>query len=123
VVERRWVVPAFAKRVRDVTDDWTPQLELKIVPGRSVAVPIVELDGLRVTLVAGIVVSTVAEVDTADEGHVVVGTRRAPYQNQLLVMAAASAHAFVEQDLTARVVDHANELRVLLLTEMSLSRM
>ena len=123
VLKRCLVVPAFAERMCDVTDDRPLQLELKVVPGRSIAVPLIEFDGLRVTIVTGIVVATVAEVDTADERHVVIGIRRPLYQDELLVMAATSAYAFVEEDFTARVVDHTDELGVLLLAEVSLARM
>ena len=76
VIERRWVVPAFVERVRDVADDRALQLELEVVPGRSTSVPLVEFDGLHVAGVTGIVVATMAEVDTADERHIVVGTLR-----------------------------------------------
>ena len=123
LIQRRRVGPAFAERVRDVTDDRPLQLELEVVPGRSIAVPIAEHDGLRVTVVTRIVVATVAEIDATDERHVVIRTHRTLYQDKLLMMAAASPHALIEQDFTACVVDHADELGVLLLAEVSLARM
>jgi hypothetical protein len=72
VVERRGIVPTFTERVRNVADRRSPDFELNVVPRRSIAVPGVEVDCLRVTLVPGVVVSAVAEVDPTDEGNVVV---------------------------------------------------
>jgi predicted RNA-binding protein associated with RNAse of E/G family len=123
MVKRRWIVPALAKSVRDVTDDGPLHLELEVVPGRSTAVFVVEVDDLRVATMKGIVVATMAEVHTTDERHVVIGALRTEYEDELLVVAAEPAHAFIEQDLGARGVHLADELRVLLLTEMSLARM
>ena len=123
MVDRRRIVPAFAERVRDVTDRRPPQLQLEVVPGRSFAVAHVEFDGLHVSLVTGIVMTTVGQVDTADERHVVIGSLGAAYKDELLMMAPATPHALVEQDLTTRVIDLAHEPGVLLLTEVRLARM
>ena len=52
MVEWRRIIPAFAERVRDVADGGPPYQQLDVVPGRSIAVPFVELDRLRIALVA-----------------------------------------------------------------------
>ena len=52
MVEWRRIVPAFAERVRDVADRGPLYQQLDVVPGRSIAVPLVELDCLRIALVA-----------------------------------------------------------------------
>jgi hypothetical protein len=58
--------------MRHVADRRPPDLELNVVPRRSIAVLRVEVDYLRVALVPGVVVSAVTEVDPTDEGDVVV---------------------------------------------------
>ena len=63
-----------------------------------------------------------AEVDAADERDVVLGSG-APEQHELLVMAPAAPHAFVEHQLTARLVHLAHERGVVLLAEVGLARM
>ena len=72
----RRVLPPLAEGVGEVADCGTVQLELHVVPRRTVAVAVVDLDDLGVTEVTGVVMATVAEVDAADERDVVVGVRR-----------------------------------------------
>ena len=121
MVERGGVVPTLAESVRDVADGRSPELNLNVVPGRSVTVPGVEIDRLRVAFVTGVVPAAVAQVDPADEGDVVVGPRRATDDDELLMMASTTPDALVEKNLAARFVDLADELGVLLLAEMRLS--
>jgi hypothetical protein len=63
MVERRGVAPAFAERVRHVADRRALEAELNVVPWRSIAVSRVDVDDLRVALVAGPVVPAVAQID------------------------------------------------------------
>ena len=122
VVERRGIVPAFTEGVRHVADRGPPDLELNVVPGRSMAVLGVDVDCLRVALVPGVVVSAVTEVDPTDEGDVVVGCWSTTDHHKLLVMASTAPDALVEEELATRVVDLSYELDVLLLAEVRLPR-
>jgi hypothetical protein len=97
-------------------------LKLDVVPRWSIAVLGIEIDCLRIALVAGVIPPAVAEVDAPDEGDVVVGSRSTTGDDELLVMAAAPPDALVEQDLAARLVDLPDEIDVLLLAEMRLTR-
>src|SRR5918994_962205 len=121
MVERGGVIPTFAEGVRDVADRRSPELKLNIVPGRSVPVPGVEIDRLRVAFVTGVIPAAVAQVDPADEGDVLVRSRRATDDDELLMMASTTPDALVEKYLAARFVDLADELGVLLLAEVGLS--
>ena len=82
------VLPALTEGVGESRDRRAVHLELHVVPRRARAVACVELDRLRVAAVAGVVVAAVAEVDAADERHVVVGPSGAADHEQLLVVAA-----------------------------------
>ena len=63
--------PALGERVRHVVDGRSVQLELQVVPRRPFAVVlVVELHGLRIAEVPGVVAPAVAEVDPADERDV-----------------------------------------------------
>ena len=109
-VERRRILPPLAERELDVVDCRPAHLELDVVPRRTVAVVlVVELDRLRITAVATVVASAVAQVDAADERDVVGGVATADHDD-LLVMAPAAAHPVVEEDLTARLVHDAREI-------------
>lgn len=59
-----------------------------------------ELDGLGIATVSSVVASSVAQVDTAHEGHVVLGPGSSE-QHQLLVMAPPTPYPFVEHEFTA----------------------
>ena len=117
-VERRGIGPALGERVRHVVDGRSVQLELQVVPRRPCAVVlVVELHGLRIAEVPGVVTSAMAEVDPADERDVGGGIG-APHDDELLVVAAAVADALVEQHLTAGLVHDARERQVLSLAEV-----
>jgi hypothetical protein len=89
------------------------ELGLHVVPRRTVAVGVVDVDGLlRVAEVTRIVVTPVAEVDATHERDVVVGTVAPPGDEQLLVVAPTPPHALVEQDLAAGRVDDLREREV-----------
>jgi hypothetical protein len=123
MVEWCRVLPAFAERIGEIADRRTSHLELNVVPGRSSAVPLVELNGLRVSLVTRVVVSAVAEVDTADEGDIVGSIVGAAHNNDLLVMTAPHVARVRRAGSRPPVVDLANELGVLLLAEVRLPGM
>ena len=120
MVERGRVLPALAERPRKIADGGTVHLELDVVPRRSRAVPRIELDRLLVAAVLGVVAATVAQVDPADEGDVVVGPIRMADHEQLLVMAAVPPDPLVEQHLAAGLVHRLHEMQVLLLAEVRL---
>ena len=90
------------------------------MPRRSWPVAGVKLDGLRITPMAFVVTAAVAQIDAANERHVIVGRVGTPDHEQLLVVAAVAAHSFVEQDLTAGPVHRLDEVQILLFTEVSL---
>ena len=92
-------------------------LELDVVPRRPIPVSRAELDRLTVAAVARVVAPPVAEVDAADERHVVLGSGP-PQQHELLVMAPAAPHPFVEHELSASLVHRFDQMEVLLLAEV-----
>jgi hypothetical protein len=59
MVQRGRVLPALAERELQIDQCGTADLELDVVPGRSISVTLVELVRLDVTFVRGIVVATV----------------------------------------------------------------
>ena len=101
VVERRRVLPALAERPREVADGGTVDFELNVMPWGSRPVARIEIDGLLVAPVALVVAAAVAQVDPTDERHVPVGRVAVADHEQLLVVAAVSAHTLVEQNLAA----------------------
>ena len=59
--------------------------------------------GLRVSLVPGVVPTTVQQVDTADERQI-LGLTPPSYGDQLLMMGAATAYQLVEARLAAALI-------------------
>ena len=118
----RRVLPAFTKGVREIADGRAPHLDLDVVPRRSGAVAVVELDRL---VIAGVAARRRGDRDT-DRCRPRRQRRRrvraAPDDDQLLVMAAAAPHPLVEDDLASRLVDHLGQRRVALLGEVRLTR-
>jgi hypothetical protein len=64
VVERRGILPTFAKAEREVADRRPAHRQLDVVPGGPAAVALVELDRLLVTAVNGVVVAPPARLIT-----------------------------------------------------------
>ena len=122
MVERRRIFPAFAERLAQLCHGWTTNFELYVVPRRPRAVTMVEYDRLGVPAVVTVVVSTVAEVHAADERDVVVRAGATPNHDELLVVAAASPHPFVERDDATRLVHAPREKGIVLLAEMECPR-
>ena len=110
VVERRRVLPALAERPREVADCGTVDLELNVMPWGSRPVARIEIDGLLVAPVALVVAAAVAQIDPTDERHVPVGRVAVADHEQLLVVAAVSAHTLVEQNLAAGPIDSFREM-------------
>src|SRR3954447_24395855 len=100
-VEWVGVAPTLCERPRKVVDHRPAELDLHVVPGRTrTVVLVVELDHLRVTAVARVVTTTVAEVDPTDERDVTCRIGML-HDEELLVMTATASYAMVEQHLAA----------------------
>jgi alanine dehydrogenase len=119
VIERRRVLPTLPKRVREVADRGTPNLHLDVVPRRTRPVAPVHLNGLRIALVALVVTPAMAEVDSTDEGDVVVLVTQPTQQEELLVVGSSPPHTLVEEYLPTGLVDALGKVGVLLLAEAS----
>src|SRR5206468_3012251 len=90
MVERRRVLPAFTKRVLEIANRWAAHLELHVVPRRSGAVTVVELDRLGIACVSRVVVASVTQIDTALERNVVARSGAVSNDDQFLMVAAAA---------------------------------
>src|SRR5439155_4474569 len=62
----------------------------------------------------------VAEVDPTGEGDVPFRPGPMAEDDELLMMAATTSNAFVQEDLAARLLDHRPQVQVLLLAEVAL---
>lgn len=91
------------------------------MPGRPPPVPRIDADRLLVSVVRLAVVPPVTEVHPSDERDVAL--TRPPDHHDLLVMAATTPHALVEEHLPSHAVHDLSEVQVLLLTEVLLVRM
>ena len=88
MVERRRVLPLFPERVRHIAYRGPVDLELRVMPRRSLAESGIDVYALLVALLVLAVVATVAQIDAADEGDVVLGAMGSTDHEQLLVVAA-----------------------------------
>ncbi len=70
VFHRRWVVPSFTEGMLEIADGRTLEPDLDVVPWRSLTVPFVEILGLHIAPMLGVVTASVAQVDATDEGNV-----------------------------------------------------
>src|SRR5689334_3487306 len=122
VIERCRVIPALAKGDVEIADCRSPYFQLDVMPRRSGAIALVEFDRLAVPGVARVVTSTMTQVDAAHEPDVFVRDPRALNDDELLMVAAASSHAFIENGLSARVIDDRRQVGVALLREVRLPR-
>ncbi len=114
VVQRGGVVPAFGEGVKDVGDRRPADLRHGVVPGRVRPVPLVQWRRLGVAGVQGVVASSMAQVDPADECHVLVRPALASHDDELLVVRPPTPYPLVEERLAPGVVDDGAEVRVLL---------
>jgi hypothetical protein len=117
MVERSRILPSLPERDIEISDCWSADLQLRVVPRRTWAVPMVELDGLGVSLVAAVISSSMAEVDPPDECHVTLGRGGVADDNELLVVRAASPHSLVEQHFPACLGDLEGETPIVLRAE------
>jgi hypothetical protein len=122
MVERRRVLPPFTKRVLEIADCRPAHLELDVMPWGPCTVAAVECDRLAIAGMSGVVVASVTQIDTSLERDVFVRSDVVSNDDQLLVMAAAAPHSFVEDDLSSGLVDRFGHGRVFLLSEMGLAR-
>ena len=118
VVERTWVGPALGERGRNVTDGRSANLELEVMPCRARTVSTVDQIHLGITKMAVVVIATMAEIDTADEGYVIGRIGGMTDHEQLLVVASGPPNSLVEQNLAATVVHRLREVGVLLFAEV-----
>jgi hypothetical protein len=72
VFERRRIVPALSEGRGEVGEGWTANLELHVVPRGPFAITLVHFIDLRVSIVYGVVVTAVTEVDSTDKGDVAI---------------------------------------------------
>jgi hypothetical protein len=117
MVERSRILPSLPERDIEISDCWSVDFQLCIVPRGMWAVPTVELDGLAISLVTAVISASMAEVDPPDECHVTVGGGGVADDNELLVVRAASPHSLVEQYFPACLSDLDGETPIVLRTE------
>jgi hypothetical protein len=72
MIERGWVLPPFTKCEGEIADRRSSDLELDVVPWRSVAVTVVEFDCLAIAGVSRVVVASVTQIDATHEGHILI---------------------------------------------------
>jgi hypothetical protein len=118
VIQRGRVLPALPEGQVQVAHGRAAHLQLGVVPSGTGAKARVELDRLGITQMALVVAAAVAQVDPADEGHVVVLAPAVAQHHQLLVLGARAPHPLVEHDLPTGLVDDLAQVQVLLLAEV-----
>jgi hypothetical protein len=95
---------------------------LDVVPGGAGTVSLVQGDGLRIPFVTLVVSASVAEVDPAEERHILL-TAPPPDEDELLVVGAETADPLVGKHLATRFVHDAADVGVLLFGIALLVRM
>lgn len=98
-VEGKRILPSLAERLGQITDHRSPDLHVQVVPRWSRAVPIIDGHDLGIALMAGVVMTSVTQVDPAHESDIVVGATPKAHHDQLLMMAAHTAHPHVEEHM------------------------
>ena len=111
------VVPPFAERLDEIADRRPSDLELDVVPRRRRAKALIDIDRLTVTEMVLVIIASMAQIDAADECHVIVREPGMQHDEQLLVVAAGSSNAFIEQNVAACRVDRRCQIAVLFLAE------
>jgi hypothetical protein len=117
MVERSRILPSLPERDIEISDCWSADFEVCIVPRGPWAVTMVDLDDLGVSLVATVISPSMAEVDPSDECDVTLGGGRMPHNNELLVVRATSPYSLIEQHLPAGIIDLLRETSIVLRTE------
>ena len=111
--ERLPIFPAFPEDRLHVAHRRTADEELDVVPRRSGPVHGGHPLPLRIAGVRGIVPPAVAQVDPADERHVLLRPAGVPQHDELLVVRAQHPHPHVQQALAAGRVHLGAEMPVL----------
>jgi hypothetical protein len=99
------VLPPFPEGEVDIQDGRPVNLQLQVVPRRSAPVARVDPDRIRVAPVVGAVSAAAGQVDPAHEGDAAPRIVRPVDDQELLVVAAESAHPLVGYQLPAGSVD------------------
>jgi hypothetical protein len=112
VVQRSGIFPSLTKGEVQIVNGWSADEELYVVPRGMISVSRVELDHLAVAVMRGVIATSVAEVDAANEGDVIA--RGLPSNDHhLLMMRATSSHSFVEKDFATGRGDFPSESPIL----------
>jgi hypothetical protein len=82
---------------------WSTDFQLDIVPGRAAAITRIQFDDLVVSVVFGVISTTMAEVDSPDERNVTLKESGMSDEDHLLVVRSAPAHSLVKQNFAARL--------------------
>src|ERR1700722_16064006 len=106
MIDRGWVLPPLTKRVLEIVHCWSSYFELNVVPRRPAAVTVVEVDRLTIAGVEGIVVTSVTQIDSTNEGDIFVRCADVSNKNQLLVVTPATPHTLVKDVLPSGLVHH-----------------
>jgi hypothetical protein len=107
------VFPAFTEHGLHITDGWSDDGELNIVPGWSWPVCRSHRLSLGVALMRCVVAAAVAQVDPAEEGDVQLRPVAVAQDDELLVVRPHGAHPHVEQALASGVIDLISQVPVL----------
>src|SRR4051812_4002638 len=89
VIQRSRIFPSFAEREGDIVDGGPRELELRVVPRGARSVAVIEFDRLGIAEMTCVVVTTVTEVDSADERRIARLDRVAD-DNHLLVVTSGA---------------------------------
>jgi hypothetical protein len=117
MVERSRILPSLPERDIEISDGWSVDFQVCIVPRGIWAVPTIELDGLAISPVTAVISASMAEVDPPYECDITLGGGRVADNNELLVVRATSPHSFIEQRFPPRLSDLDGETPIVLRTE------
>jgi hypothetical protein len=117
VIERRRILPPFSERVVEFRHGGSTNFKLDVVPRRAFAVARVQFDDLGVTVVDGVVSSTVTEIDSPDESNVTFNERRITDEHHLLMVRSSSTYSAVEQHFATGLSDFDRETSIFLRAE------
>jgi hypothetical protein len=112
------IVPSLAEDGLHVADCGAADLDLDVMPGWPSSVDGRDRFGLPVSRVCVVVVTAVTQVDTIDEGHILIGASRVAQHHELLMMRASRSYSHVEQALPAGSRYVLAQLSVLPLAEL-----
>jgi hypothetical protein len=96
MIERSGILPPFPKGEIEFAHGRTFNFKLDVVPRGPLSIARVQLDGLDVPIVAGVISTTMTEIDSPDERNVMVNVRRMTDEDHLLMVRSTSAHSLIE---------------------------